>query len=463
MTARPKKPGGPGWFANWDRSQFVRSEENAGRREWVLIDAAGPGAIVHVWGTWHGPKGGPFSNGTLRIYLDGAAEPIIAGPTTDIICGQALIGPPFSESVSPETPYERRGHNLYLPIPYAKHCKITYESDKLTDIGGKEGDALYYQINYRTYAAGHPGRVLHAAPSSTLLKPLVAQVGKRLVEPAVEAEIGREVRCERPLEPGEANEPGVHRPRGSVRLWKMKLTADDLPQALRSRLSSRSTFDGEQTVWCPVGDFFGTGYRISPFRTLVHAGRRRRHDAGLCWVMPFEKSCRAQHAQPWQQPVDVEFRGRDRPSDWTWDDRSLHFHATWRQYTKVDTGPDKDQTGQGAFDVNYVEVEGQGKYVGDTLTLFNGAAAWWGEGDEKIYVDGEKYPSHIGTGTEDYYGYAWCRPEYFTAPFHAQPCGDGNLAGGFSVNSRYRGSRCHPLRQLDQVRHGALALAQQRA
>ena len=48
------------------------------------------------------------------------------------------------------------------------------------------------------------------------------------------------------------------------------------------------------------------------------------------------------------------------------------------------------------------------------------------------------FPSHIGTGTEDYYGYAWCRPEYFASPFHAQPTGAGNLTAGFSVNSRYR-------------------------
>ena len=88
--------------------------------------------------------------------------------------------------------------------------------------------------------------------------------------------------------------------------------------------------------------------------------------------------------------------------------------------------------------MNYVEVTGQGQYVGDTLALMNGINAWWGEGDEKIFIDGETFPSHVGTGTEDYYGYAWCRPEPFHTPFHAQPTGSGNLAGGFSVNSRYR-------------------------
>jgi hypothetical protein len=37
------------------------------------------------------------------------------------------------------------------------------------------------------------------------------------------------------------------------------------------------------------------------------------------------------------------------------------------------------------------------------------------------------FPSHFGTGTEDYYSYAHCRPEAFSSPFHAQPYGDGNF------------------------------------
>ena len=38
------------------------------------------------------------------------------------------------------------------------------------------------------------------------------------------------------------------------------------------------------------------------------------------------------------------------------------------------------------------------------------AGGWWGEGDEKFFVDGEKFPSTFGTGSEDYFGYAWCHP-----------------------------------------------------
>jgi hypothetical protein len=433
--------GKPGWFANWDRSQFVRVEENDRRKEYVMLDAEGAGAVVRFWGTWHGPrKEGkllPFSNGTMRVYLDGQAEPAIEGPIADLISGGKLIGEPLSESVSPDTQYGRRGHNLYLPIPYQSGCKITYESDAIIDFGGQRGEALYYQINYRTY---EPGTKVKSFEQGQLeeLRPLIEKVGKKLVA----AELGdtpplgttNVVDIELPPKSLPLNLYQAEGGAGAVRKISVRLAADDLEQALRSTVLTME-FDGKQTVWCPAGDFFGTGHQVHAYRSW-YTNVTEDGTMTCYWVMPHEKSCRVSLQNLGDQPVQVNSEAQGSAFDWT--DRSMHFHTTWHQLTKVDTGPDKDQTGQGAFDVNYVTVEGEGKIVGDTLTLFNGIGAWWGEGDEKIFIDGEEFPSHVGTGTEDYYGYAWCRPEYFQSPFHAQPCGDGNLAGGYSVNSRYR-------------------------
>lgn len=432
-------PDEPGWFANWDRSQFIRQEENNGRTEWVLMDAQGPGAVVRFWGTWHGPGGGPFSNGTMRVYLDGTPEPAIEGPIADLISGGALCPAPLSNSVSPESPYERRGHNLYLPIPYAEHCKITYESDKLTDIGGKQGEALYYQINYRTYESGTEVESFSREQLAEL-KPVVERVGRRLLESGIAQTESLEYdQVEETLAPGEERAIELDGP-AAIRQLTLRIEAEDLPQALRSTVLE-ATFDGEPSIWCPIGEFFGTGYGIHPYQTWY----TRVEDDGTMtafWVMPFEKSARVAVRNLGEQEVRVV--GAGRVGDWDWDDRSTHFHSVWRQYTEVDTGPDKDMTGQGAFDVNYVEISGQGQYVGDTLTVFNGIAAWWGEGDEKSYIDGESFPSHVGTGTEDYYGYAWCRPEFFDAPFHAQPNGSGNLESSLTVNNRYRILDCLP-------------------
>ena len=267
--------GRPGWFANWDRSQFVRVEENAGRREYVMLDAEGPGAVVRIWGTWHGPQQGgqlqPFSNGTLRVYLDHEPTPAIEGPIADLISGGRLVGPPLSDSVSPETPYERRGHNLYLPIPYQKHCKITYQSDKIIDFGAQRGEALYYQINYRTY---EPAAKVASFRTEDLerLRPLVESVGRRLLEsgPADTPPPGT-IEMDLVAPPGGVPVAfGQGTGPGAMRQLTMRLESDDLAQALRSTVLAIEC-DGQPTVWCPVGDFFGIGYQVRP----IAAGTRR--------------------------------------------------------------------------------------------------------------------------------------------------------------------------------------------
>ena len=140
------------WYANSDRSHFPRVEQREGRREFVLMDEAGPGAVVRFWVTCY--RGG---EGTLRFYFDGAEKPSLEGPVRSFIGGTGLAEAPLSVHYPARIPKHRYGHNLYLPIPYGNRCKITYESDDLTDArGSRDGEAFYYQVNYRTYAEGTP-------------------------------------------------------------------------------------------------------------------------------------------------------------------------------------------------------------------------------------------------------------------------------------------------------------------
>jgi len=67
------------------------------------------------------------------------------------------------------------------------------------------------------------------------------------------------------------------------------------------------------------------------------------------------------------------------------------------------------------------------------LHVWNPKGGWWGEGDEKFLVDGEKFPSTIGTGSEDYFGYAWCCAELFQNAYHNQTLVKNNK-GHVSVN-----------------------------
>jgi hypothetical protein len=120
-------PDQPGWYANNDFSHFLRVETNGVRREHVMVDTAGPGALVRFWVTVAGTDG----SGILRVYLDGRSTPEIEGPVLEVLSGSVLCGYPLAASVSEHTDYLKRGHNLYLPIPYAVRCVVTYESATL--------------------------------------------------------------------------------------------------------------------------------------------------------------------------------------------------------------------------------------------------------------------------------------------------------------------------------------------
>jgi hypothetical protein len=69
-------PDSSGWFANNDYTQFIREESNGGRREFVMLDAEGPGAIVRWWMTFGNANA---LNSYIRVYIDGQPEPVIEG------------------------------------------------------------------------------------------------------------------------------------------------------------------------------------------------------------------------------------------------------------------------------------------------------------------------------------------------------------------------------------------------
>jgi hypothetical protein len=429
-------PDHPGWYANADRTMFLRHEVREGRKEYVMFDTAGPGSIVRIWMTFAGEKAG---KGILRVYFDRDTIPEIQGTALDVVSGGLLTGEPLSSSVSDLSPYNRRGHNLYLPLPYGKHCKITYESTQITNPGnkGNTGESVYYNINYRTYNPDVDVETFRLDNLNTF-RNTIEKVQKQLQERARGIDPDRLERTEftATLGPGKVWSTGFSGNR-AIRGISLRLTADHLPRALRTVILE-ATFDGENTVWCPAGDFFGTGYQVRESNTWYS----RVEENGIMrayWVMPFDKSCSIAFRNLGEECVEIE--GDLLLGDWKWDDRSMHFGASWHQLTEVFTRSGMTAVEPGTpFDVNYIGLNGKGVYIGDVLTLFNTTYMWWGEGDEKIYVDGESFPSHFGTGTEDYYGYAWGgRSRRFSNhPFIAQPDESGNASPGYVVNLRYR-------------------------
>lgn len=430
----------PGWFGNGDCTNFIRTDTTADGREYVMMEAAGPGAVVRFWMTFAGEDSG---HGTLRVYIDGNPDPVIEGDARELLAGTALAGAPLAQGLSQRTEPARQGLNLYLPIPYRDGCRITYQSDKIdfSDPGALQSghEAVFYNINYRCYAPG-TRVVSYSAAEHEKNGPLLESVQRQLagMERRLDGRKLSEVSLDAELAPGGSRTFTIDGER-AIRRLSMTLGAANREQALRSTVLE-IRFDGERTVWVPVGDFYGIGYRPLYTNTwYMSASPEGRMEA--YWVMPFRDGCAITLHNFGTEPVSVR-DARAAFSRWRWDDRSMHFGASWHPYSGVSTGRDKDLdflTTGGPVDLNFVALEGRGVYVGDALALFNSEYVWWGEGDEKIYIDGEDFPSHLGTGSEDYYGYAWGRPETFTGhPFLAQPYGRGATEADYVQNTRLR-------------------------
>ena len=407
-------PDKPGWFANSDQNQFYGVETHQGRTEKVMLDCDGPGCIVRFWLTTDRNK-----QGTLRIYLDGQTEPVLAFPAYDLLCGDLHLDAPLAQ---PHPGYQRDaegGNTLYLPIPYAKHCKVTWQEESKS--------ARYYQINYRTYVAGTKVETFTLALLEAA-RPAVARVNAALLIPPDEAG-GNALWFEKEIPAGKRR--SLDLPRGSAALRRLEL---NLPlnqiaspeRALRS-LIVQMECDGERTVWCPASDFFGSGVGANAvdswYRTVTTNGTM------ICrWVMPYKKSARLTLINLAEQAIPVSLR--PTVGSWKWDERSMHFHAVWHYESGLKTPPYRDW--------NYVKLTGRGVYIGDTLALFNPIATWYGEGDEKIWVDGESFPSHLGTGTEDYYGYSYAPEPVHNTPFCGEPRIDSPMTQGHNTDTRTR-------------------------
>jgi hypothetical protein len=167
-------------------------------------------------------------------------------------------------------------------------------------------------------------------------------------------------------------------------------------------------------VEAPVGDFFancfGQRREVISLPVVVEDG-----DAYNCfWRMPFRKSARIEILNQSDKPISLLYYN----IDWLKLDKlprsTPYFYAQYRQEYPVAHGKD------------YVvlETKGKGHYVGTVLAVRTRSPSWFGEGDEKIYIDGEAKASIWGTGTEDYFLSAWGLKQtstpYFGVPYFDQ-------------------------------------------
>jgi hypothetical protein len=166
------------------------------------------------------------------------------------------------------------------------------------------------------------------------------------------------------------------------------------------RLVIRFYWDHEETpsVEVPIGDFFCNGWAERCNITSLAVCVNPAGGFNCYWEMPFRRHARITVENVTPDPLrgfyyQINYTLTDVPDD------CAYFHAQWRRsnplpYQEVHTLLDG--------------VTGQGQYVGTYIAWGVNNNGWWGEGEIKFYLDGDRdWPTICGTGTEDYFGGAW--------------------------------------------------------
>ena len=183
----------------------------------------------------------------------------------------------------------------------------------------------------------------------------------------------------------------------------------------------RLFWDDDQVpaVESPVGDFFGLGlgeyfvYESGP----LSVGSQK---ALNCYFpMPFRHSARVTITNEGKEAIQAFYYNIDWQKHASLPDNLLYFYAEygqaqpnqgWTDDWKANSDPKVDGAKNKDGHSNYVmfEAEGPGHYVGVTQSIIQNQGDWWGEGDDMMFIDDDKTPHILGTGSEDYFLGAWC-------------------------------------------------------
>jgi len=376
----------------------------------TLADLAGPGAVVRLWSA--------NPNGRLKIYIDDAPMPVIDVPFAKLFDGSLpALAPTFAP---PLTSASSGGFYSYLPLPYAKHCRITVD----------DPHGLYYQVNSLAFAphtAVRPFALPLTSADQTALRAAVRAWSSLGNGPppgnARTVTVGA----------GQTQEMGVYHGPGTIRLLGFSAPR---PADLR-RLVLRGYFDGHPApdIEAPVADFFGSGYGRRPFTSLLLSQSK---DGAMesRFPMPFARSARFTIENGTGAALKIAWnvgmtREPFRPAE------VGYFHARWSQ----------EVTRRGLPHV-WARVRGQrGHFVGIVQTMAGARSLSFLEGDEQFRVDAQswdagKTPTTVvgpwnGTGTEDCFNSGW----YFSGGPNALPANGAlvkDQSGGTGRVSVYR-------------------------
>lgn len=209
---------------------------------------------------------------------------------------------------------------------------------------------------------------------------------------------GRKGSPARRVKPGEKVQLCDIQGPGTIRhIW---ITTERQPAVLRSMVV-RAYWEGQEhpSIECPLGDLFGFAHgKVMPYQSAVHSVGA---SAGMnLWLpMPFVKRAKLTFTNEGTKPIPLYYQ-----IDYTTGDKHAgdvgRLHVLFRRENPTTLKKD--------FELLPLR-KNKGRYLGAVIGIRNlHLDQWWGEGEIKVYMDGDKeFPTICGTGSEDYVGLSW--------------------------------------------------------
>lgn len=201
----------------------------------------------------------------------------------------------------------------------------------------------------------------------------------------------------RTMKPGESVTLCDIQGSGTIRhIW---ITTRRSPDILRGCVV-RAYWEGQEnpSIECPLGDFMGFAHgKVTAYQSALHSAGP---SAGMnFWLaMPFTKRARltfsneGTNATPLFYQIDYTL-GDKHPKD------VGRLHTLFRRENPTTLKQD--------FELLPLR-HGAGRFIGSLMGIRSLTNGWWGEGEFKVYRDGDKeFPTICGTGSEDYVGLSW--------------------------------------------------------
>lgn len=377
--ARSVSPDKPFWFANTDCTRYIRMENG----EKVIFEEDGPGVITRIWTV--GKLDHP-----MYFYFDGETTPSLI----------LRNGDPNTADWDADSPLifkhpwhdKHYGGNMYYPIPFGKSLKITAGTTSIY--------SWAYHFSVRKYDEGTTVETFNLQDADRVANK-AAMVAETLRNPPVFS--SGEV-CSTSGWLDSDSTMTISLPNGNAAIRNLRVRVGKYDPEMRESLLRRMLveiyFDGIKCVDAPLSDFFGGGSAAAQINSWYFTNDGKG-TFDTRFVMPYRDSariCIKNLSGDVQPKVDII---ASVDTDFEWHTNTMHFHAQYR--ADEDLPLSNDYEGDNIMEWTVADIRGKGIVKGDVLSVTCNTNTWYGEGDEKIYVDSDTFPSYFGTGHEDYY------------------------------------------------------------